>query len=138
ELEEHRRRQEEARLRGLAELQEIPVLDAELIRVLTERGLGSPARIEAAGLEGLRGAGLADEQAEPILTAVSAWLAARIAEAPSEPAGDPVAAEDGATPPGEDPARGPGPVGEPPAEPRAPPGRSGPAWPVAGWSRSQT
>ena len=105
ELEEHRRRQEEARVRGLAELQEIPVLDAELIRVLTEHGLGSPARIEAAGLDGLRGAGLADEQAEPILTAVSAWLAARVAEAPTEPAEDPVAAEGGATPPGEDPAR---------------------------------
>src|SRR5438093_5853055 len=74
ELDDERRRQEEERVRGLAALAELPPVGPELARTLAERGLGSPARIQAAGIEGLRGAGLDEGQAEAILAAVTAWL----------------------------------------------------------------
>jgi len=48
ELEEQRRRLEEARTRGLAQLGEIAEIGRELAPVMVERGLGSPARVLAA------------------------------------------------------------------------------------------
>ena len=104
ELEDQRRRQEEARVRGLAQLEEIPEVGPALAGPLAERGLGSPARIQAAGIEGLRGAGLDEGQAEAILAAVTAWLARQVSEAAAaEAAAKSAAAEGGAALSGEDP-----------------------------------
>src|SRR5437867_6786612 len=107
ELEDQRRRQEEARVRGLAQLEEIPEVGPALAGPLAERGLGSPARIQAAGIEGLRGAGLDEGQAEAILAAVAAWLARQVSEAAAEAAADAAAksaaTEGGAALSGEDP-----------------------------------
>jgi N utilization substance protein A len=92
ELEEHRRRQEEARVRGLAQLGEIAEIDPATVAVLVEHGLGSPARVQAAGREGLRKAGLDEAAADTVLGAVTAWLAAQVLESASsatiDPAGD--------------------------------------------------
>ena len=104
ELEDQRRRQEEARVRGLAQLEEIPEVGPALAGPLAERGLGSPARIQAAGIEGLRGAGLDEGQAEAILAAVTAWLARQVSEAAAaEAAAKSAAAEGEAALSGEDP-----------------------------------
>ena len=81
ELEEQRRRLEEARTRGLAQLGEIAEIGRELAPVMVERGLGSPARVQAAGIEGLRSVGLDEGKAERVLAAVAAWLALERQEA---------------------------------------------------------
>jgi N utilization substance protein A len=82
ELAEGRRREEEDRTQGLAALAEIADIGSELAPRLVERGLYSPARVRAAGLERVREA-LVDEapRAEAILAAVEAWLSAQAAEA---------------------------------------------------------
>ena len=81
ELEEQRRRLEEARTRGLAQLGEIAEIGRELAPVMVERGLGSPARVQAAEIEGLRSVGLDEGKAERVLAAVAAWLALERQEA---------------------------------------------------------
>jgi N utilization substance protein A len=88
ELEEQRRRQEEARSRGLAQLGEITEIGPDLVGVLVERGLGSPARVQAAGLGGLLAAGIEAGTAETVLHAVAAWIAAQVPEPPDGPAPD--------------------------------------------------
>jgi transcription termination/antitermination protein NusA len=85
ELAEERRRLEDERLRGLAALEEIPEIGAELAPALVKHGLGSPARIRTAGIEPLRAAlGPLGDRAEAVLSGVGTWLAAKAAEAEAE------------------------------------------------------
>ncbi len=85
ELAEERRRQEEERIRGRAALEEIPAVGPTLAAVLTERGLVSPARVRAAGIDAVREALGADAaHAEAVMAGVEAWLAAKAAEAEAE------------------------------------------------------
>ena len=80
ELAEERRRQEEERTRGLVALGEIAEVGPQLAVTLAERGLGSPGRIRAAGLDRLRDAlGAEADRAEGVLAATEAWLAAEAA-----------------------------------------------------------
>ena len=87
ELADERRRHEEERAGGLAAFAEIPEIGPELIPVLVEHGLHTPARLRAAGLERLREI-LGDEagRAEGILAAAEFWLAARAAAQAEEAA----------------------------------------------------
>jgi N utilization substance protein A len=82
ELEDERRRQEDERTRGLAALAELPPVGAELAHALAARGLGSPAKIKEAGAAALMEIGqIGESEAEAIVSAAEAWLAARQAEA---------------------------------------------------------
>jgi N utilization substance protein A len=86
ELAEERRRLEAERAGGLAALAEIAEVGPGLAARLVERGLVSPARVQAAGLEALREAlGAEASRAEAVLAAVEGWLAARAAEVAAEP-----------------------------------------------------
>jgi hypothetical protein len=77
----------EERAGGLAAFAEIPEIGPELIPVLVERGLHTPARLRAAGLERLRDI-VGDEagRAEAILAGAELWLAARAAAQAEEAA----------------------------------------------------
>ncbi len=87
ELAEERRRQEEERIRGRAALEEIPAVGPALAAVLTERGLVSPARVRAAGIDAVREALGADAaHVEAVMAGVEAWLAAKASEAEAEAA----------------------------------------------------
>ena len=87
ELADEKRRHEEERAGGLAAFAEIPEIGPELIPVLVEHGLHTPARLRAAGLERLREI-LGDEagRAEGILAGAEVWLAARAAAQAEEAA----------------------------------------------------
>jgi len=106
ELEEDRRRHEDERARGLAGLAELGPVDAELASTLARHGLGSPAKIKAAGAAALREVcTIGEGEAVAIVTAAEEWLATRQAEAASSnPA---VLVEESA---------GPGAASAPPAE----------------------
>ncbi len=106
ELEEERRRHEDERARGLAALAELAPVDAHLSEVLATHGLGSPAKIKAAGAAGLREiAGLGEREADAVVAAAEEWLASR---QPDTAAATPPVLVEGAT--------GPATGGEPPAE----------------------
>src|SRR5262249_25829605 len=106
ELEEDRRRHEDERARGLAALAELGRVDAELAHTLAQHGLGSPAKIKAAGAAALMAIGvIGEEEAAAIVTAAGEWLAARQAEAAASV--PEVLVEESATP---------GAASEPPAE----------------------
>ena len=96
ELADEKRRHEEERAAGLAAFAEIPEIGTELIPVLVERGLHTPARLRAAGLERLREI-LGDEagRAAGILAGAELWLAARAAAQAEEAAAAAAAAEAG-------------------------------------------
>jgi N utilization substance protein A len=82
ELEEERRRHEDERVRGLAALAELPAVGAELAQTLAAHGLGSPAKVKAAGAAALRGIGsIGEADAEAIVAAAEGWLAAQASEA---------------------------------------------------------
>ncbi len=82
ELEEDRRQ----RAQGLAALAELGPVDAELASTLARHGLGSPAKIKAAGAAALRDVcTIGEGEAVAIVTAAEEWLATRQAEA-SNPA----------------------------------------------------
>ena len=93
ELDDERRRHEE----GLAGLAELAPVSPELAQALAAHGFDSPAKVKAAGAAALRWVGELGHEADAIVAAAEAWLAAREADAANraavgeDPAGPPVA-----------------------------------------------
>jgi N utilization substance protein A len=87
ELEEARRRHDEERARGLAALNELPPVGAELAPTLVAHGFDSPAKIKQAGAAALGEIReIGESRAGAILAAVEEWLAAhsRVEAAPPD------------------------------------------------------